>query len=386
MADRAIVGYSHPDMVCDDWRQRVCEWLRDGRRAFPPIDTSDVGRFLDFVETEGIAGILFAEMQRRPQPGNARLNSRLAEINYRNAAHALVVQHEVCVLSQHFHRASLRPLVIKGTALAHSHYPAPYLRPCCDTDLIVDRAEAPRLEALLYALGYRRLPAVSGRLVTQQFSMAKDVSGFTHVLDIHFEITNSQMFAGILPFQMLSADARKIPRLGVWTPHLVSALLLACIHRVVHHQNTERLIWLYDIHLLVADLSAAEQLQFAELARANHVAGIAEQSVAASRRFFGTTLSDAARSLLREADHELTEFSTVYLRTQRTLASDLWLNLRYCRSWPARLTLVKETLFPPPSYLLAQRRNAHRALLPVYYVARILKGVAKYVRRRGAAT
>jgi hypothetical protein len=211
--------------------------------------------------------------------------------------------------------------------------------------------------------------------------MVKNVGGFPHVLDIHVEITNSLMLVGLLPYRALLADARLIPKLGLLTPHPVAALLLACLHRVAHHHATDRLIWLYDIHLLIANMPTVDQVRFAQLARIKGAARIAADSVAASEHFFGTTLNGAAHSVLREAAQGPAESSAYYLGTQRTRASDLWLDLRYCRSWLARLTLLKETLFPPATYLLGQRANAHPVLLPLYYASRILRGAAKYARR-----
>ncbi|MDH3640244.1 MAG: nucleotidyltransferase family protein [Gammaproteobacteria bacterium] len=374
-----------PNWDRDNWRRRVCDWLRDSGGILPITDSPDLEQLLEFVQTEGVAGILFDAIQTHRQAVPPRLADRLADITYRNAAHALVTQSELRALSEHFAQAGLQPLVIKGAALAHTHYREPYLRPSCDTDLIVDRAESKRLETLLHRLGYRRLPAVSGRFITQQFSMAKNVSGFAHLVDIHIEITNSELFAGILRFKELRASAQEIPALGLWTPHPVAALLLACIHRVVHHPHIERLIWLYDMHLLVAHLPDAEQLRFAELARDKGIASICAASLDVCRSLLGTTLTDPARSVLREAALQQTESSAVYLNPKRTLGRDVWLNLRYSRSWRARFGLIAETLFPPPSYLLGQRPNAHAALLPVYYVSRMLKGAARYVRRRGTS-
>ncbi len=363
------------------WRKEVAEWLRGERAGFPSIAAVDAERFVDFVRAEGIAGIIFDKPQAGgPPSGDVFPHRQLAASVYHDSAQALLVMHELQGLSRHFRKAGLSPLIIKGAALAHTHYPAPYLRPLCDTDLLVDRTDTPRLENLLAELGYRRRSAVSGRLVTQQFSMVKSVGGFPHVLDIHVEITNCQMLAGLLPYRALLADAQVIPELGLLTPHPVAALLLACLHRVAHHHGTDRLIWLYDIHLLIVNMPPVDQVRFAKLARIEGAARIAADNVAASHRFFGTTLTGAAHSILRKAARGPAESSAYYLRAQRTRASDLWLDLRYCRSWPARLTLLKETLFPPANYVLGQRANPHPVLLPLYYASRILKGAAKYAR------
>lgn len=53
-----------------------------------------------------------------------------------------------------FDAASIRVLVLKGSALAHILYPAPGLRPTSDIDLLVERHEAARAQSVLGSLGF----------------------------------------------------------------------------------------------------------------------------------------------------------------------------------------------------------------------------------------
>ena len=65
-------------------------------------------------------------------------------------------------------RAGVSGLLFKGTPLAYTHYPAPWLRPRVDTDLLVPEAERQAAARTLEALGYARTPLVDGPLMTPE--------------------------------------------------------------------------------------------------------------------------------------------------------------------------------------------------------------------------
>src|SRR5262249_41696390 len=75
--------------------------------------------------------------------------------------------------------------------------------------------------------------------------------------DIHWRIANPQVFAAAVGYDELASRSRPVPALG---PHArtlcpVDALVLACIHRVAHHGDSDDLFWLWDVHLLASALS-----------------------------------------------------------------------------------------------------------------------------------
>lgn len=114
-----------------------------------------------------------------------------------------------------------------------------------------------------------------------------DASGGHHYLDVHWRLNNAQVLAQVLAWPELAARSTPLPALGASARALapVDALLLACIHRAGHagetaqigdivRQGSDRLIWLYDIHLLIGGMSAAELDAFVELAAARQVRAI----------------------------------------------------------------------------------------------------------------
>lgn len=210
---------------------------------------------------------------------------------------------------QALHEENVRCLLMKGAALAYTHYPVPYLRPRCDTDLLVHVDDHTRARAVLESLGYVRGNSVSGKLVSYQETYSKyGRSGMHDVLDVHWKITNSQRFADLLSFEELAERAAVVPELGAAARGLgpVDALLLACVHMTAHHPNHQRMIWFYDIHLLIERMAEQDLAEVARLAAVKGVSAICLPAIEQAQAWFGTQLPVGQNSplMLPHAQHE----------------------------------------------------------------------------------
>ena len=145
--------------------------------------------------------------------------------------------------------AGVKVLLVKGAALASSLYPEPSLRPRIDTDLLVPQESFDAADRVLRDAGYHAAPAVTtGDFVSHQVAYElRDRHGLSHVIDLHWKMLNPQSLADALPFGLLAEDAIQVRRqdLRASVPSHRASLLLACVHRLAHHQQQERLIWLY---------------------------------------------------------------------------------------------------------------------------------------------
>ncbi len=118
------------------------------------------------------------------------------------------------------------------------------------------------------------------------------------------------MLAAALDYGELAARAVPLPALGR-NAHAIApvhALLLACIHRAGHANapyhvdgiaspEGDRLIWLYDIHLLVGGMSAGELDEFVALADVQEDPGDLRRSAAADPRMLRHADSGAGHRL-----------------------------------------------------------------------------------------
>lgn len=252
--------------------------------------------------------------------------------------------------------ARVRAIVIKGTALAHSLYPAP-VRTRGDTDILVPPAAAELAIRTLQGLGFGRHAGVSGEFVATQASFTRHAAdGSRHTVDLHWQFNNSHLLARVLTYDDLMHCAQPLPGLGpnALAPCAVHALAIACLHRCTHRHNPyhvdgmplhdeNRLIWVYDIHLLAARMAPSDWDQLRQFATRKHLLAVCADGLAAAARSLGTqapALAPAGPSR---------ELPWRYLRAGAW--QQRWLDLRALPGARARVRWIHETLFPPPSYM-----------------------------------
>src|SRR6185436_18039956 len=155
-------------------------------------------------------------------------------------------------------------------------------------------------------------------LACSQVSYHKtDGYGLQHALDIHWKTSVPPAFATALPADALTAGAVPVLLLGsrarAFGP--AHALAIACIHRLAHHHGDERLIWLYDIHLLAGSLGRDDAREYVRLAADREIGAICEDGVCAARQTFGTVLPDGLLEGLQAVRSRSTrERTAVYVR------------------------------------------------------------------------
>jgi putative nucleotidyltransferase-like protein len=301
-------------------------------------------------------------------------------------ARELVRRREIVVALAALARAGVRPILIKGTALAYSVYPEPMARPRVDTDLLVRRDEIEAARGALLACGYAAPLQCDGEMLFRQFALTKtDAFGVEHMFDVHWKISTQTLFADLVTYEELDAEAVPVGSLGpdARMAGPVHALLLACVHPAMHHRNVEWLLWVYDVHLLASRLSRRELDRLADLATARHVAAIVAQALTRARVRFGTSVPDQVIARLAAA---VAEPSAAYLRAGRRWHDELSSNLRALPTWRDRVKLLGEVLVPAPGYMRARYRDrvggAGALLLPALYAHRALSGVWKVLTGR----
>jgi hypothetical protein len=282
----------------------------------------------------------------------------------------------------------VRPILLKGTPLAYTVYDAPRLRPRSDTDLLIPREQADAVRGTMAGIGYAATNFSDGEVLFCQFELSRrDAFGVDHAFDFHWKVSTQAAFADLLTYGELAAEARAVPALGdqARAAGAVHALLLACVHPVMHHRDLERLIWLYDIHLLAQRLSREAFARFAELAVRKGVAAICARELGLARSRLGTAVPlEVAQAL--DAPPRAAERSAAYLEPGRHWGDELVSNVRDLPRWTDRLRLLREVAFPAPRYMLKayglDEAVVGRALLPALYLHRGVRGVCKVLQGR----
>jgi hypothetical protein len=381
----------------DDSERLICAVLRHEPAAWSGSgDDAAIAEFLDTGRYHGVLPLLDAELHRRTEvgiwPRELLLACRKAALA--QAMFELAHRAEILRVLDALAAAGVEPLLLKGSALAHSHYANAALRPRADTDLLIPRERREETGLALAGLGYAKGAGAEGEFVSYQANWSRsDAQGATHPLDIHWRINNSQILAKALTYEELVARAVPVPNLGrnARAPAPVHALLFACIHRAGHahapyyvegvaHSGRDRLIWLYDIHLLVARMSAGDLDEFAALAASRSIRGICGEALQRTRRCFATLIPAEVLAALSEPGP--VEPSARYLsggRARQLLGDFLALD-----RWRDRGGWVRELAFPSADYMRSKYADAAGSPLPILYARRALAGVTRLIFSRGA--
>ena len=360
---------------------RLLARILRGDVSAPEIAEWSVDDLASEADEHGVDRLVWQAMTRMPgapEPLLAALASRARMA----MAWDLLEQRELTSMLRSLSAAAVRALLIKGTALAYSLYGAPWQRPRIDTDVLVSPEEVPAAQHALQEAGYRRSNAMtSGEFVSHQASFERvDATGVPRVIDLHWKIVNPQMLADSLSFDELWLDALPIPALGssAWTPSRPASLVLACVHRLAHHQGHDRLIWLEDIKRLGGQLDDAGWEALARLACDRRVAGLCLDGLQQAREQLGATLPSAVERLLTSAGPS--EPSHRYLEGRVTRTQVLANDLVALPSWRARLRLIREHAFPPAAFIREKYGVKNSLWLPALYVYRLLTGAHKWMK------
>ena len=386
-------------------RDLFCRILRGESVAWPAMTELDAAGVFETAQREGLH-LLIAHRFRQagviescPRALRARFEAALRD----ELATEQITRRELREVIAALHAEGVSPLLFKGAALAVTHYPDPALRPRIDVDLLTTSDEIRVATAVFERLGYRRSLCVTGELVSSQVSDDRidrylvssqipyskiDRYGVQHAFDLHWRISIPQVFANLLSMEELVAGSLPVPSLGEAARSVgpVHALAIACIHRVAHHRDDDRLIWLYDIHLLAGALRPAEPEEFLRLADDKKISAVCGQALSRAHEEFGTRLPSGLLENLRNVEaRNGREPSAAYLHPDMRKVDVLLSDLVALKSSRQRWRLLREHVFPPAAYVQKVYGVSDRALLPVFYAWRFIEGARAWFRQGRAS-
>jgi hypothetical protein len=352
------------------------------------LDATHVDALIAGAEQHGVTALMAAKFAGAPaSPFVERLRALAREHAVWELGHRKVLREALSSLAA----AGIEPVLFKGTALAYSIYPNPALRSRGDTDLIVPGRERARFTETLAQCGFA--PAGAGAVATTgyQTSFARPASEGAHELDVHWRISDSEVLSRLFTYDELRADAVPLPALapGARAASSVHALLLACMHRGAHRHNPyyvsgvpysggNRLIWLYDLHLLAESFTEREWRSATELARLKGLRGICLDGLAQARQCFATRIPDPV--LAAFAPDGVRESASDYL------AADPWRQQwRDFQALPGiryKARQLRALLFPPAEYMRKKYADEPGQWLPWLYARRACAGAWRRLNGR----
>ena len=273
-------------------------------------------------------------------------------------------------------RGLTRFLLFKGTALAYSIYEKPWLRPRTDTDILINESELNKFVDAFTQLGYCREFAIDGDLISYQCTFSKHLAGNAHMhIDVHWRISNRQCLATVFNTEELLQRALPINKLSNYaqTPNNIDCLVLACQHRLGHHHTEERLIWLYDIHLLANSLNKQDWGEFLKIVEQKRLSNICLDGLQSAQRYIGTDIvPEVIKQLETLAQND--EPSAIFLNRSLSNWQILINDLRSISSVSNKFRFVFQILVPKPSYIRLKMKTRYASW---GYIKRALQGLKK---------
>jgi hypothetical protein len=339
-----------------------------GNRPLPAPD--DLAAWLRAAEPEGVAPLL---AWRYRETGESALPTLARETLRAAAARELLAdaaeRRAVRLLSE----AGVPFLVLKGAALARWLYPAPYLRPRSDLDLLFPKREVlADAAAALAPAGYVLVDPAAPQ-PTYEVKLQRATGSFPLTIDAHWRMASDRVFFNCLQFDELAAASRPVSGLdGALGLGPVHALLNACVHRVTSLRvpDGDRLHWLFDIDLLARSLDHPAWSRLVRLAVERRLAGPCESAFAAAAALFATPVpapmhAELAQGASRES------FRMEHAGSFKHYVWHSFLRL----GWRERPAFLWHMAFPGFEHMRAAFGVQRPAQLPAAYLRRLLRGV-----------
>jgi hypothetical protein len=276
-----------------------------------------------------------------------------------------------------FAASGLRPLILKGQALADTVYDDPRSRHSHAIELLVGRPEAAPAAAALQSLGFQRTGTARTAGPTSSWQHASGLP-----LELHTRLFGPSLHA--VANEALRSRSIPLPRADA-TAHTLGrehALVHVCASAAMS-ANRRTLRWACDAWLLVC---RSEAIDWPFLLAAVAAARLA-LPLAVTLRFVAQELAapvpaEVLRELAAQAarspdlEHEvalLCALDGAHARMRRTLLAT--------SGWANRLAVLRPLIVPAPAAVRAVAGDVPTRSLPLYYAARPTRYVARRLLR-----
>ncbi|MGB8643716.1 MAG: nucleotidyltransferase family protein [Anaerolineae bacterium] len=227
------------------------------RASLPMVGPAEWDGMVQAARQHGLAPLLHASLRRcaGELPAPAGVMAALWETYLRDSTTGLIAYQDLNHWADRFEREGIPFVLLKGSALAHLIYPEPSLRPFGDLDLLVHPQDAARLRPLFiqegYAPAFEFVPGFTSRFFAQETFWRRGANAV--MIDLHVHLFVNAFYRRRMPAAWLWAQTTPVQLDGrtalTLTP--TAQLFHLAAHYALHHSE-ERLLWLYDLALLMS--------------------------------------------------------------------------------------------------------------------------------------
>jgi len=345
------------------------------------LSGEDWSRLTRTAQREGVAPLLYHRQESLDWPTGTpqRFRDELRADCLKAGGSNLLIYRE---LGRILSALRCEPVLLKGAALANTIYPSIATRPMTDIDLLLRREHLDAAVDALRSIGYGEIaPEMTPGLSRKtHFEVALKGGPRGYVLaELHWSLVGGDgdwrapdldwFWAETESWQMQEESRGSRAPLAALQLRPTAHLLYLAAHLMLQHGGAQsRLLWEYDIHLLVTEWG--RQIHWEELghrARGFRWAPALHAALKRSSETFSTRLPDGFLQEL-EADEDRRSQRLVRSKEHpvQTRATATW-NYLWSLDWPTRLRRVRSVVFPTPAYL-RWRYNPHpKWLWPLCY-------------------
>jgi hypothetical protein len=306
---------------------------------------------------------------------------------YKHAsAMTMFMDAEGSLVLRRLHAANINVTVLKGFALANTLYNHPALRPRTDIDILIHPRDKEAIKGIFQSLGYYNPRGWEPKSIINQFSMKKPLSkGLNVLFDIHLKISNSKGIENILNYDELLTNVDTSSLQNINLINQPYALIHANFHLLNHRAAGDlvKLIWLYDIYLIIEQLDEKMRLDLLELIKVKGLATLVLFTLRLTNQYFPSQKLSDVIAVINSAEVQATANSSFdYLLRENEGFSGFLRTLKLTTGLGNKLNVIKETVLPPPAEIYAKYGEHSGWPLSLLYLRRLLFGLIKYVKNR----
>ncbi len=361
--------------------QALCLILAEqpDRVAWSGWTDADWERFNTTARLERVAPLVYYILERLGEwsPVPPELRRKLRAAYDATMAQNLIALHE---LARILVPLDTHAIVLKGPSLALTLYPNLALRPLGDLDLLLPRASIQKSAAALEKMGYVEeqylwtAPSVN-RAVGYHVALQR---GAEHIVELHWNLVGSDADWRSPSLDWFWSQTEPLT-LGpnvtalMFTP--TGQLLYLAAHLMLQHgAGDARLLWFYDIHLLLESWSArVDWDQLLTRAAEFRWSDALHRALQETRARFNTPISDEfLRALAATSDTKAARLIARKARSSPLRGPKYWHTFSTLNG-SARFRFVAGMLFPNPAFMRWRYRLRTMWLVPLYYPLRWLE-------------
>lgn len=388
----------------------LCRLLADhvGGVDRSPVDAAGWERILAVARAHGVAPLLYHRLAARHRlsclPRSAR--DALRREYYTTAAHNTLLLRELQRVLTALETGDVPPtspsldesprippssfqscrrrvpiVVLKGAALATTLYPNPALRPLHDLDLLVPRHRVPAVETSIRACGYEAYTPEPVPGLNRRLGHHVALRGGPHarvVIEVHWNLIGADADWRTPAMDWFWDHVEALPEEGTFLYRLAptATFLYLAAHLVLQHGGARpRLLWLYDLHLVLTRWQRRlDWHDLVERASAFRWGAAVSAALRATHTCFGSPLPDGLLRRLDDvaaADSAATRYVRSRTASRQTRAARVWNRWRTL-GWSARMHYAWSIPFPRPAYVRWRYEPEPAWLWPLYYPYRWL--------------